>query len=158
MVAVAEATERAQHWQAVPGLPAAALGEAMAGAVPWVTAGLVGQINPVDADFTIIMNRPCSLGSGTCRGSIAASMKGHPGRIATIVTLQMQQTARPTSPGVAKLRDLRYAETDPYRRRTLLDNPALSKPEQTAAVSSQGPPFGPARNGARYHDRLCHQG
>jgi hypothetical protein len=136
MVAVVEATERAQHWQAVPGLPAAALGEAMAGAVPWVTADLIGQMNPGDADFAITINRPYSLGSGTCRGPIAASMKGHPARIATIVTLQMQQTAGPTSPGVAELRDLRYAEIDPCRRRTFLDNPALSKPEQTAAVSS----------------------
>lgn len=158
MVAVAEATERAQHWQAVPGLPAAALGEVMAGAVPWVTADLIGQMTPADAGFTIIINRPILLRLWHVSWPIAASMKGHPARIATIVTLQVQQTAGPTSPGVAKLRDLRYAETDLYRRRTLLDNPALSKPEQTATVSSQDPPFGPARNGARYHDRICHQG
>jgi hypothetical protein len=45
MVEVAEVTEVAQHRRAVPGLPVVARGEAMAGAVSWVTADLIGQIN-----------------------------------------------------------------------------------------------------------------
>jgi hypothetical protein len=47
----AEATEVAQYWRAVSGLPAVALGEAVAGAVSWVTAELIGQINRLYADF-----------------------------------------------------------------------------------------------------------
>ena len=132
MVEVADATEVAQYWRAMSELPAVALGAAMAGAVPEVTADLVGQISLSGAGFHNDDTSPIThLEPHTCRGLNGAGdrHKGHPARTATIVTLQMQQTARPTSHGVATLRDLRYAKTDLYRRRTFLDGPALSKLE-----------------------------
>jgi hypothetical protein len=132
MVEVADATEVAEYGRAMSELPAVALGAAMAGAGPEVTADLVGQINLSGAGFTMTHKSLITRQeTHTCRGLNGARdrHKGHPARTATIVTLQMQQTARPTSHGVAILRDLRYAKTDLYRRRTFLDGPALSKPE-----------------------------
>jgi hypothetical protein len=132
MVEVADVTEVTQCWRAVFELPAVALGVAVAGAVREGTAALVGQISPSRADFN---NDDKSLikdsSPHTCRDPDSAGnlRKGDPARTATIVTLPMQQIARPTSHGVATLHDLRYTKTDLYRRPTFSDGPASSKPE-----------------------------
>jgi hypothetical protein len=58
MVEVAEVTEVAQHRRAVPGLPVVARGEAMAGAVSWVTADLIWTDQPIyNTRLTIRINR-----------------------------------------------------------------------------------------------------
>jgi hypothetical protein len=109
MVEVAEVTEVAQHRRAVPGLPAVARGEAMAGAVSWVTADLIWTDQPILRRVHNKDKSPTMPCSHTCRAKPygATSMKGLPPRIAIIVTLQMQQTACPTSHDVATLRDPR---------------------------------------------------
>ena len=131
MVEVADATEVSQYWRAMSGLPAVALVRR------WPAPS--GGLSLISSDRSAHRHRfhnddksPIThLGPPVCRGPNGAGdlHEGHPARTATIVTLQMQQTARPTSHGVATVRDLWYAKTDLYRRRTFLDGPALSKPE-----------------------------